>query len=281
MSTKPQISVITPCYNHGKYILEMLESLYNQTSSNFEVIIVNDGSTDNTKEILDNIKDNRVKIFHTPNGGPAAARNSAIRNASADYIFNLDADDKIAPTLLEKAYNIITTDTNNNIGIVYCDAIYFGEREGRFELESYSIEKILNNNVIPSVALIRKIDWERVGGYSNKLKFGCEDWDFWLSIIETGRDVVHLKEPLLYYRTYKRLTKSRSGKLYVSSSKNAQTLITIFHRHKELYRQYPEIFNHYSNIEREYKKENSVIRILKDVYRYYLKNRSYKRCLNN
>ncbi len=276
MSTTPQISVITPCYNHGEYIREMLDSLEIQTFENFEVIIVNDGSTDNTKEILNNIKENRVKIVHTPNRGPAAARNTAIGYARADYIFNLDADDKIAPSLLEKAYNIITANTNNNIGIVYCDAILFGEREGRFNLNNYTVENILKDNMIASASLFRKEDWKRVGGYSDELKFGCEDWDLWLSIIELGREVVQIEEPLLYYRTYKTLTQSRSGKRKALPSKMAKTLITIFQRHKVLYQKYPEIFNYFDNIEREFKRERLFIRIVKDLYGNYLKKRGYK-----
>ena len=110
MNKEPKISVITACYNHGKFINEMIESVIQQTFEDYEIIIVNDGSTDDTAEILKNITHEKVKIIHTENHGPADARNTAIKHARAPLIMNLDADDKIAPGLLEKAYKIFSTE---------------------------------------------------------------------------------------------------------------------------------------------------------------------------
>jgi len=102
----PKISIITACFNHGKYIHEMLDSVFAQSFQDFEIIIVNDGSTDNTREILEAIQHNKVRICHTRNRGPAHARNLAIKKAKGEIILNLDADNKIAPTFLEKCFSI-------------------------------------------------------------------------------------------------------------------------------------------------------------------------------
>jgi glycosyltransferase involved in cell wall biosynthesis len=205
------ISVISACYNQGKFIGDMLESVLQQTLQDFEVIIVNDGSTDDTSEILRKIKNDKVRVFHTANNGPAAARNLAIENANADIIMNLDADDMISPVLLQRAYNVFSSEPN--VGIVYCDAECFGAKTGKFEIGEYTLENMLCDNRINSQAFFRKEDWSYVGGYSGELIYNLEDWDFYLSIIELGRSVHRIPEQLAYYRTYNNPLKSRSGRM--------------------------------------------------------------------
>jgi glycosyltransferase involved in cell wall biosynthesis len=262
--TEPLISVICACFNHGKFIHEMLDSVMNQTFQEFEVIIVNDGSTDDTSEILGKIKDERAKIFHIENHGPAYARNLAIENARAPLIMNLDADDKIAPELLEKAYNILRS--NPGIGIVHCDAECFGARSGKYEIGEYSPEAMLTGNRIISQAFFRKDDWKAVGGYSDILQFGLEDWDFWLSIIELGRQVYKIPEKLVWYRTYKNPLDCRSGRRKKNRLKMMRSLVTIFHRHEKFYADYPAVYQDFARIEEKLKNESSVLRLLKNLY---------------
>jgi glycosyltransferase involved in cell wall biosynthesis len=102
----PKISVISACYNHGKYIHEMINSVLNQTFHDFEIIVVNDGSTDDTGNILDSIQNEKIRIIHSEHKGPSHARNLAINNAKSSIIFNLDADDRIAEDLLEKGFKV-------------------------------------------------------------------------------------------------------------------------------------------------------------------------------
>ena len=116
MSASPAISIICSCFNHGRYVPEMLASVHAQSFPDYEVVIVNDGSTDGTKEILDNLHHEKLTVIHTQNHGPAAARNTAIAAAKAPVILNLDADDKIAPSLLAQAYKLF--DADPHIGIV-------------------------------------------------------------------------------------------------------------------------------------------------------------------
>lgn len=266
---EPKISVISACYNHGKFISEMLESVLSQTFRDFEVIIVNDGSTDSTAEILDKIKHNNVKVIHTSNNGPSAARNLAIENASAPIIMNLDADDKIAPDLLEKAYSVFCSDPD--VGIVYSDAECFGARSGKFEIGEYSLESMLYDNRINSQAFFKKSYWEKNGGYSKDLTEGLEDWDFWLLLIESGSKVYKIPEKLIYYRTYENPYESRSGRMKKDRIKTLKSLVTIYHRHKSLISKYPMVMQRFSEIEKKFYNERYLMRLLKNFYYKYFR----------
>jgi len=264
MPAAPKISVITPCYNHGKYIGEMLESLVQQTFQAFEVIIVNDGSTDDTREILDRLDHPNIRVIHTENFGPAHARNLAIENATAPVIMNLDADDRIAPTLLEKAFDVFQSDPA--VGIVYCDALFFGARSGKFEIEEYTKENMLFDNRIISQSFFHKSDWELAGGYSDELLYGAEDWDFWLSVLELGRRVIKIPEPLVYYRTYTNPEQSRSGRRKNDRIRMRTTQLQIYHRHEKLYRSSPAAWEYFTRLEKKANSETLIERKVKDYW---------------
>jgi glycosyltransferase involved in cell wall biosynthesis len=260
MDKEPKISIITACYNHGRFINELLESIFNQAFQDFEVIIVNDGSTDETKQILQSIINERVTIIHIRNHGPAYARNLAIENARAPVIMNLDADDRIVPGLLEKAYDLFCSDPE--IGIVHSDAECFGAKSGKLEIGEYTLESMLYDNRIISQAFFRKDDWKTVGGYSTDLIYGLEDWDFWLLIIELGRKVFKIPEKLIYYRTYNKPEECRSGKRKKDRMKMLESLVIIFHRHEKIYSSFPLAWQHFSKLERKLTSENYLKRLI-------------------
>lgn len=259
----PAISVISACYNHGRYVVEMIASVLAQTFDNYELIVVNDGSTDNTWEVLDSIHDQRVKVIHTHNRGPSLARNRAIEEARGSIILNQDADDRIAPTLLEKGYAVFSS--HPNVGIVNCLDRFFGARSGLFRLPPFTLETMLMGNVIISGSFFRKEDWYRVGGYSNAFPFGLEDYDFWLSLIELGRDVYTIPEELHFYRTYRRAGSCHSGRQKVSRKKTVSALLTLFDRHAELYSRYPEARNRMLRLRERWETEGVLIRELKEI----------------
>ena len=104
----PRVSIIMPCYNQGQYVAEAVDSVLGQTFHDFEIIIINDGSTDQeTISTLESFDRPKCLILHTTNQGLAAARNNGIREARGEYILPLDADDRIAPTYLEKAVRVL------------------------------------------------------------------------------------------------------------------------------------------------------------------------------
>lgn len=195
----PKVSVIMPCFNDGEYIQQSIDSVLNQDYDDVELIIVDDGSYDeSTISLLKRQQDPKVKVFFQSNAGPAAARNRGIKESSGDYILPLDSDDLIEPCYISRAVKIL--ESSLDVGIVYCKADLFGKVHGRWELPNYSLSRMLVSNVIFVSALFRRTDWEVVGGFNEKLKYGIEDYDFWLSILELGREVVCLPDVLFHYR---------------------------------------------------------------------------------
>lgn len=155
---KYKFSIIIPCYNIEKYISKTLESVFNQTFKDFEIILINDGSNDKTGEILDSYsnKDNRIRVIHKENEGVSEARNIGIRNAIGEYIYFLDGDDLIENTLLERANEVFK---NNKIEIfsfgfnmVYED----GKIKRRYSEEEYN-NQIINSKEFLSLFFNKKV----------------------------------------------------------------------------------------------------------------------------
>lgn len=206
---EPLVSVIVPCFNKAKYLNETIESIYNQTYNNIEIICVNDASTDDTAEILLSIKNKyeNVTVFEfCENKGVVEARNYAINMANGEYILPLDADDTIEPTYIEKAVKVLND--NPNIGMVYSLAKKIGSERGLWKLPPFNSIAILYNNCIFCSALFRKSDFIKAGKYKSYMNIGPEDWDLWLSFLEIGLKPYRILEVLFNYRMEKHGTRS-------------------------------------------------------------------------
>jgi glycosyltransferase involved in cell wall biosynthesis len=235
----PRVSVIIPCFNLGLYLSEAVESVLSQTFRDFEIIIVDDESTDLvTQQFPEMYQHPMIHIIRNPyNMGVASSRNIGIRHARGEFILPLDADDVIADTYLEKA--IMLLDQRPDVGIVYCDAEFLGEKCGPWELPLYSVTRMLAENLIFSAAFFRRSDWERSGGYCQAMSAGWEDWDFWLTLVASGVQVEKIPDTLFRYRI--RLdSRDRS----ISISNKAALLVNLFFRHFTLYLSYPSSFVH-------------------------------------
>ena len=230
------VSVIIPCYNQGAFLPEAVESVRAQTYENVEIIIVNDGSDDDeTARICSALEGPGIKVITTSNQGLAAARNKAIEEAGGTYILPLDADDKIAPNYISEAVSVLESDSQ--IGIVYCRARLFGAVEGDWHLPDYSLEEMLKDNIIFCTALFRRKDWESVGGYDPGMVYGWEDYDFWLALIERGRQVHRLEGCHFFYRVApESMVRSKEKFQKVEMFKR------IFQRHKELFFDHIEVW---------------------------------------
>lgn len=223
------VSVIIPCYNQGKYVDEAVDSVLAQTYRDFEIIIVNDGSTDDyTKRKLADYARPSTRVIHTTNQGLSSARNNGIVEAAGTHILPLDADDKIGPTYLADAVEVL--ENRPEVGIVYGLTEFFGQKKGRWKLPDYSPEAILLENMIPCAAVFRKADWHRVGGYNPNMVHGNEDWDLWLSLIETGKHVYRLPKTVFYYRF-----RAKSMRNAISEERAIDMRVQLFENHKDLY----------------------------------------------
>lgn len=183
----PNISIIIPTYNRGHLILETLESVFAQTYQDFEVIVVDDGSTDNTEQILSKYME-RIRFFRQENSGPSVARNLGIFNAKGAHIAFLDSDDLWYPSKLEKQVAIF--ESNPKIGLVYCDCsrgptiqdLPVGWFTDMKPPSGNIFDRLVNDNLIwtPTV-LVRKDIFIHCGVFDTTLR-GAEDYDLWLRI---------------------------------------------------------------------------------------------------
>ncbi len=244
MKTMPTVSVVIPCYNQGKFLTECVSSVEAQTLRDWEIIVVDDGSTDTeTVRAISKLSSSRTRTLRIPNQGLASARNVGIGQSRGRYVLPLDADDRIGSTYLEKAASIL--DSDPAIGIVYCHAEFFGAATGRWELPPYAFPEILVRPVIFASSLFRRSDWERVGGYSAEMDRGWEDYDFWLSLIERGVQVYRIPEVLFFYRQH-------AGSMLETLNRGDYVYLfeKLFSRHQDLYLKnmgaiFQEIVNHW------------------------------------
>lgn len=196
------ISIIIPCYNDGKYIRKAVYSALSQTYPHIEVIIVDDYSTDPyTQAILSQLAQEGITVIKTQSGkkGLPAARNTGIAQASGTYILPLDADDKIAAVYAEKAAAIL--DKHPDVTICTARVRLFGLHHKEWKQPDSHYANIVTEEckILPA-SMFRRRDWERVGGYEERLTLGKEDMLFWLDLLKDGGRIVTLPEVYIYYR---------------------------------------------------------------------------------
>ncbi|MDB5200766.1 MAG: glycosyl transferase [Ferruginibacter sp.] len=193
------ISVIIPCFNQGVYLAEAVASVLEQNFDGLEIIVVNDGSTEqDTINILNNFSADKTLLLHTDNRGVAAARNYGISQATGDYILPLDADDYISGNYLREARENL--EANLELKLVYCNGRYFDSETGPIQLPEYDPKTMLQQNLVFATAMFRKADWQAVGGYDENFLTGWEDWDFWLTLIKDRSEICKLPGEYFHYR---------------------------------------------------------------------------------
>lgn len=228
----PLISIIIPCYNQAEFLRDAVKSVIDQSYENWELIIVNDGSIDNTTEVANSlIKENRGKritLIDQENGGLSNARNSGIRISKGKYFIPLDADDKLHPNFIKETLNKIID--NENLGFVYTDIQHFGDREDIYLQRNFNIQELLTkDNIVTVASLVRKQVWFDINGYNENMKEGYEDWDFWIGAVEKGWTGLRINKPLFYYR------KRNSSMLANSNTKREKLIATLVINHQKLY----------------------------------------------
>jgi len=198
MST-PRISVLLPCFNHGAFLDEAIESVFAQTCQDFEIVLVDDGSTDpSTAEHIRRCAASRVRVFRIDNRGLSGARNFAASQAHGALFCALDADDRLASTWFEKA--VARLDADPGLAFVSHWLRAFGDETWEWTPTSCELTDLLVNNMVNGAALVRREVFEAVGGFEESMRDGCEDWDFWLRVVERGHRGAIIPEFLFEYR---------------------------------------------------------------------------------
>jgi glycosyltransferase involved in cell wall biosynthesis len=200
VSPTPAISVIIPCYNLGIYLNEAVQSVLAQTMHDFEIIIVDDGSTDEaTCGLLRAFNRPQTRVVRQNNKGLPAARNQGIRQSTGRYMCCLDADDRLRPEFLEKALAVL--ETQPDVGFVTGYFQMFGDRTDIFRYQSCAFPEMLVYNQAVEPALFRREAWEKAGGYCETFSSsGIEDWDLWITILELGYRAEVIPEIVWDYR---------------------------------------------------------------------------------
>ena len=203
----PKVSVIIPTYNREEFIVETINSVLNQTYKDFEVIVVDDGSTDNTKQKLEPFK-SKIKLIEQPNSERAVARNNGVKNSSGEYIAFLDSDDIWIKDKLEKQVKLL--DSKPDVILTYGQSLRINEHGQKIkiakrQLKGFSGEVfenlLMRNFVVSATPMIKKEYFEKTTGFQTKY-IPYEDWEFWLRFSLLGK-FYFLNQPFSYYRIHK------------------------------------------------------------------------------
>lgn len=209
---KVRLSVVIPCFNDGQFIKEAIASVETCPHLVYEIVIVNDGSTDPyTLQILNTLRSKGYTVIDQQNGGPPAARNTGIKVAKGEYILPLDSDCRIRAAYIQKGIEIL--DRYPDVAVVYGDVELFGEKTGIEQIPDFDLSWLVNHNYIDNCAVYRKSVWLECGPYDINIPFKCyDDWDFWLSVAKKGYKFYHVPEVLFEYqvRPVSQSTLSRS-----------------------------------------------------------------------
>lgn len=205
-----KVSVIIPLYNGECFIQEALDSVFQQTFKDYEVIVVDDGSTDRSADIVQS-NTHEIKYIYQSNQDVSAARNTGIRESNGEFIAFLDQDDYWFPEKLEKQVSLF--DAVESTHLVFCNMLrwYGGEKfrheSWRHRYNKKAMKKGMAKSLLfkcsfqPSTVMVRRSCFEKEGGFDETLKV-CGDWDIWLRLAWRGYEFRYLEEILCYYRDW-------------------------------------------------------------------------------
>lgn len=200
-----RVSVVIPCHNSARFLPDVIASVLAQSVTDFEIVLVDDGSRDDTRGVCESIiaanLDRPITVVAQDNAGVAAARNAGIAVSRTPYILPVDADDSIGPTMLEECARIL--DTEPETALVFTDREDFGGLDGLHAAQQFELSRLKYFNQIGYCSMFRRTMWERIGGYRTNVT-GFDDWDFWIAAASRGFAARHIPKPLLRHRRHAR-----------------------------------------------------------------------------
>jgi teichuronic acid biosynthesis glycosyltransferase TuaG len=219
------VSIIMPAYNASRHIAESVQSVLAQTYPHWELLVVDDGSTDDTAEVVHRFvaSDARVRYFSRPNGGQAAARNTGLREARGDLVAFLDADDLWLPEKLESQLAVLDS---TGAHLVYCDGYVFYDDGSPDRADFFAVvpgaadaatmlRLLYAYNRIPTLSVVvRREALDRVGMFDESRRIqNCEDYDLWLRMARAGCSFYGMPEKLMRYRRHAQSTTYRESRM--------------------------------------------------------------------
>lgn len=233
----PLVSILMPIYNYGNRLNQTLNSVFQQDYTNFEIIIVDDGSTDEYVKMklkhLENTE--RIKVRYKENGGPSSARNEAFKHTTGDYILPLDADDMILPGYLKTCVTIL--EKNTNVSPVYCDTIHAGQQQQLEKRPEWTKEILLRGPFIVNCSMFHRKAFEKVNGYDEDL-FGWEDYDMWVRMMKEGYKGKRIPKPLFIYFHHE-----KDGTVSTTANQNQSNLYTTIMDKNNIKPTNPHLYN--------------------------------------
>jgi glycosyltransferase involved in cell wall biosynthesis len=239
----PKISIIIPTYNSEHFIDRTIKSVINQTYKDWELIIVDDLSKDNTRIKLEKWqnKDSRIhSIFSDKNsGGPALPKNVGIENAKGKYVAFLDHDDEWLPEKLEKQYNLFEQSKNKSLGLVYCFINIIDNNKNtvinyKKNYKGNTIKEIINSNfIVTSSCVMTRLDiLKQIGLFDTRFKIP-DDWDMWIRIVEAGYEFDFVPEYLINYMVH-----GRNSSLESKNNDIKNDFLLMYNKHEKYFNQY-------------------------------------------
>jgi glycosyltransferase involved in cell wall biosynthesis len=198
----PLVSIVIPCHNYGRFLAEAVESALAQTYPNLEVIVIDDGSDDDSLEVARRYAD-RVRVLTQANAGLERTCNRGAAEANGEYLAIVSADDRIEPTYVAELHAAIR---ETGASFAYSAMRLFGAEDGIARAYPFSAFLLARGpNYVNGSALTLRSDYLRAGGYREELgDVALEDWDFWLKLVERGRRGTYVARPLLHWRRHER-----------------------------------------------------------------------------